>query len=79
MRVFVRMAIGVRNGGAAGGAREQATIDAVIVSIAGDNEDVSLGLFFGLFLSLGAAGEKQSRNSGDRNDQTHRAPNATRD
>src|SRR5262249_42157097 len=73
LRVLVRMAIGVRDGGAASGIRDQATIDAVIVGIAGYNKDVSLGLFFGLFLSLGAASEKQSRNSGDRSDQTHRA------
>jgi hypothetical protein len=59
--------------------RSQTPADAVTVGVIGDYENVSLGLLLGLLLSLGAAGHKQSRNSGGRSHDTHGTPNATTD
>jgi len=74
LRVFVRMTVRVRNRRAAGGVRCQATVNTISISVVGNNEDVSLGLFLDLLFGVGAAGKKQNRNSGDRSDQTHRTP-----
>jgi len=60
------VAIGVRHRGAAARIGSQAAVDAVIVGVIGDDEDVSLG--------LGGAVEKQGYNGDYGEHATHGSP-----